>query len=91
MTQAESITEESLCKWMISAIGRLTPVDASSIGPSTSFEDLGLSSLAAVTLATDLSDAFGIEIDALVTWDYPTIGEVAKAIVSGRAGARRVD
>lgn len=85
------VTEQSLCDWMIGALGRIVRVDAATLGPATAFEDLGLSSLAAVTLATDLSDAFGIEVDALVTWDYPTIGEVAEAIASGRAGARRVD
>jgi acyl carrier protein len=91
MNQAETVTEESLCNWMIDAVGRLARVDAASLGPATAFDDLGLSSLAAVTLVTDLSDAFGIEVDALVTWDYPTIGEVAKAIASGRAGTRRDD
>jgi acyl carrier protein len=85
------ITEKALCDWMIQAVGRLARVDAATLGPATAFEDLGLSSLAAVTLASDLSDAFAIEVDALVTWDYPTIGEVAEAIASGRAGSRRPD
>ena len=85
MNQAESVTEESLCNWMIETIARQVRVDAASLGPASAFEDLGLSSLAAVTLATELSDAFGIDVDALVTWDYPTIGEVAKAIASGQA------
>ena len=55
--------------------------------PATAFEDLGLSSMVAVTLATDLSEAFGIEVDALITWDYPTIGAAARAISEGEAGS----
>ena len=86
MTTKAVPTEEALCRWMIDAVSRIARVDAATVGPATSFEDLGLSSLAAVTLTTDLSDAFGIEVDALITWDYPTIGEVARAISDGRVG-----
>jgi acyl carrier protein len=88
MQSNQPISEESLCTWMIDAVARLARVDPVSLGPTTAFEDLGLSSLAAVTLAAELSDAFGIEIDALVTWDYPTIGEVAHAISEGLVAAR---
>jgi acyl carrier protein len=79
-------TEESLCQWMIVAVARLARIDVRSVGPATAFEDLGLSSMVAVTLATDLSEAFGIEVDALITWDYPTIGAAARAISEGEAG-----
>jgi acyl carrier protein len=79
-------TEESLCQWMIAAVARLARIDVRSVGPATAFEDLGLSSMVAVTLATDLSEAFGIEVDALITWDYPTIGAAARAISLGEAG-----
>jgi acyl carrier protein len=80
-------TEESLCQWMIVAVARLARIDVRSVGPATAFEDLGLSSMVAVTLATDLSEAFGIEVDALITWDYPTIGAAARAISEGEAGS----
>jgi acyl carrier protein len=83
VTANELLTEEVLCRWIIRNLARLARIDAARLGPETAFAELGLSSLAAVTLATDLSDAFGIDVDALVTWDYPTIGQVARAIVSG--------
>ncbi|MGA3120527.1 MAG: acyl carrier protein [Polyangiaceae bacterium] len=76
-------TEEALREWMIAAVARLARVDVATVGPATAFEDLGLSSLVAVTLASELSDAFGIEVDALITWDYPTIGAVAQALSKG--------
>jgi acyl carrier protein len=88
----EPLNEETLCRWIIRAVARLARVDASTVGPATAFEDLGLSSLAGVTLAAEMSDAFGIEVDALVTWDYPTIGDVARFLSSAApalAGARR--
>jgi acyl carrier protein len=75
---------------MIRTIASLVRVDPASLGPTTAFEDLGLSSLAAVTMTSELSDHFDIDVDALVTWDHPTIGEVARAICSGRVGSHRV-
>jgi acyl carrier protein len=82
----ETPSEETLCRWIIRAVARMARVDVSALRPTTAFEDLGLSSLAGVTLAAELSDHFGIEVDALVTWDYPTIGEVAQALASGAIG-----
>lgn len=89
----EPLTEEALVKWMIEAVARLTRVNAASLDADTAFEDVGLSSMAAVSLVSELSDAFGIEVDALVTWDHPTIGGAARAIceglAEGGAGAQR--
>jgi acyl carrier protein len=87
VTANEHVTEDALCRWIIRTLARLVRIDASRLGPETNFAELGLSSLAAVTLAADLSDAFGIDVDALVTWDHPTIGGVARAIVSGAAAS----
>jgi acyl carrier protein len=89
MIAKEPATEAALCDWMIRTLARQARVDASTLGPETAFEEVGLSSLAAVSLAADLSEHFGIEVDALVTWDYPTIGEVARAIATGVVGVRR--
>jgi acyl carrier protein len=86
MSERQPVSEDALCRWMIEAIARLIHVEPSSLGPASAFEDLGLTSLAAVRLAAEISDAFGIEVDALVTWDYATIGEVAQAICRDHDG-----
>jgi acyl carrier protein len=88
MMTKQPLTEEALCTWMIGAVARLARVEVAQVRDSTSFEDLGLSSLAAVTLAAQLGDAFGVDVDPLVTWDYPTIGEVARAVSGGLVGTR---
>lgn len=82
MTTEEAPTEQAIRAWIIGAVAQIARVDAASLGPETAFEDLGVSSLAALTLATELSDRFGVDVDPLVAWDYPTIGEVARAIFS---------
>ena len=84
---SESATEQALCRWMVDAVARLARMEPAAIGPATAFDEIGLSSLAAVSLATELSDAFGIDVDPMVTWDHPTIGEVAHEIAQRIAGA----
>ncbi len=80
MGAKEAPTEDTLIRWIIAQVAKLARLDVASLGPATAFEDVGLSSLAGVTLAAELSSHFGIDVDALITWDYPTIGEVARAI-----------
>jgi|HubBroStandDraft_6_1064221.scaffolds.fasta_scaffold3063628_1 acyl carrier protein len=82
------ITEESICLWLIQAVARYVRVSASIVKPSTAFEEVGLGSMAAVTLSAEMSDALGIEVDPLLTWEHPTIGEAARAIAQGIALAR---
>jgi acyl carrier protein len=79
------LSESSLTAWLGTTVARLARIDPSLVGPTSAFDDLGLSSLAAVTLTAELSQAFGIEVDPTITWDYPTIGEVARALAA-RAG-----
>ncbi len=77
------LDEEKLRIWLIAAVARYARVSAASVTASTAFQEAGLSSLSAVMLSGELCDEFGIEVDPLLTWDYPTIGEVAHAIAHG--------
>jgi acyl carrier protein len=90
MTRSTRIDEAVLCNWLIGAVARYARVSESTVSAGTAFQEAGLSSLAAVMLSGELSDAFGIEVDPMLTWDYPTIGEVARAIAQGRAGTPRI-
>jgi acyl carrier protein len=72
--------EEAVCRWIIDAVARYARVSAATLNAGTAFEDTGLSSLAAVMLSGELSDALGVDIDPMITWDHRTIGEAARAI-----------
>lgn len=50
--------------------------------------EAGLDSLGAVELRTSLETAFAMEMPATITFDYPTIGALAKYI-AGHQGAVR--
>ena len=86
MTRSTPIDEAALCNWLIAAVARYARVSEASVSAGTAFREAGLSSLAAVMLSGELCDEFGIEVDPMLTWDYPTIGEVARAIAQGRVG-----
>jgi acyl carrier protein len=90
MTPSIRIDEAALCRWLIAAVARYARVSEASVSAGTAFQEAGLSSLAAVMLSGELCDEFGIEVDPMLTWDYPTIGEVARAISQGVVGAPRV-
>jgi acyl carrier protein len=80
MKSDRPVTEESICSWLIEAVARYVRVEASAVTPNTAFEEVGLSSLAAVTLSAEMADFFEIEVDPLVTWEHPTIAETAGAV-----------
>jgi acyl carrier protein len=85
----EGVDEQALVDWLIAAVARYARVAPSTVTAQTGFQEVGLSSLAAVMLSGELCDHFGIDVDPLVTWDYPTIAEVAHAIAHGLVGAPR--
>jgi acyl carrier protein len=88
MISSSPITEESICSWLIETIASVARVEASTLKAESAFVDLGLSSLAAVALTTRMSDIFGVDVDPMLTWDHPTIGEAARALSQrlGRSG-----
>jgi acyl carrier protein len=83
------MSEEAICQWLVHAVARYVRVDVAKVRPSMTFEEIGLSSLAAVTLSAELSDAFGVDVDPLLTWEYPTIAEAARAIAQGNVYLRK--
>jgi acyl carrier protein len=89
MASEKAISEESIRQWLVEAVARYVRVDVTRVRPTMAFEDIGLSSLAAVSLSAELSDAFGIDVDPLLTWEYPTIAEAARAIAQSGVCLRK--
>jgi acyl carrier protein len=73
--------EAELRQRVVSTVARLARVDVSFVRPETSFEELGLDSLAAVTLTAELADELGIALDPALTWDFPTVEEAIAALL----------
>ncbi|MGE0221879.1 MAG: alpha/beta fold hydrolase, partial [Acetobacteraceae bacterium] len=70
-------------------IDRLLPIVARCLGaapeavtPATSFDTLGLTSIAAATLMRDAACAFGVDLPVIALWDHPTPAQLAAFIAT---------
>jgi acyl carrier protein len=77
--------------WLIERIAALVGEPADVIDTDRPMQAYGLTSVMAVTIAADLEDLLGIAVDATVTWDYPTIGELAAHLSKAVPGSPALD
>lgn len=76
LTTLKDITDYLVCQ-----IAKLRKRDPSTIDPSRPFSDLGIDSLAAVTLIGDLEERLGIRMDPAELFDYPTPNDLCRMLV----------
>lgn len=67
-------------EWLIGRVLAYGKVDAGSFTPETPLADLGLDSVYALTLCGDIEDAYDLDVDPTIVWDYPTIRQLADGI-----------
>lgn len=63
----------SIQTWLVSHTSELLAIEASEINCTTSLEQYGLDSVAAISLVSDLSTYIGYELPPELILDYPTI------------------
>ena len=75
--------------WMVDYIAELLEVPASDVPTDRSFDQLGLDSVASVTLVSDLGRWMGLKLDTRLVVEHPTIEAVAAHLrrSEGRAAA----
>ncbi len=78
------MTDDSLVPWLQTTLARLLDVPAERIANDTSLLDLGLDSLVAVRLSGALSEEVGFDIDPMVVFDSPTVGQIAAYVQAAR-------
>lgn len=57
-------------------------VPAAAIDPGTPLAELGLDSVSAVGLCGDIEQWWRIEVDPILVYDYPTVGDIAGFVVA---------
>ena len=72
-----SVVEE-IRGWMVAYLADLLGMAPQEICTATSFEAYGLDSTAAAGMSADLGEWLGIELDAGVAYEFPTIDAVAQ-------------
>ncbi|MEM6654466.1 MAG: AMP-binding protein [Planctomycetota bacterium] len=68
---------DAIIGWMAAWLTSQADIDTAGLDPQQPFADLGLDSLTAVELSTDLEEAFGVPLPPVVAWNYPTPAALA--------------
>lgn len=72
------ITEDAVQAWLVSRITTYGRRPDLVFTVDTEFTEIGIDSVYALTLCGDIEDEYGLEVDAEVMWDYPTIRKLAE-------------
>lgn len=75
-------TAEDIETWMTRYLGKLLDVSPDEIGLEEEFTTLGLDSSSTVGITGDLGDWLGVKLDETLLYNYPTISDVSKHIVT---------
>lgn len=75
-------TSSQIREWLASYVGQLLGIPAGEVDPAFAFEAYGIDSSAAVGMSGDLGDLLGVEFDASLAYDFPTINAVLEHLVS---------
>lgn len=79
---APTITREEIERWLIERIASLSASRADAIGIDRPFADFALDSALVISVTNELSRWLGKELSVTLFWEYPTIEELAKNLVS---------
>ena len=68
---------ERIEEWMLAWLAGHIDLDADAAGRDRPFAELGLDSLTAIELSSELEAAFGVPLPPVVAWNYPTPAALA--------------
>ena len=79
------MTVDELRIWLRNWVSKTTEVPVDEILDNKPLESFGLSSRDAVVLSGELENLLGVQLDATVAYEYPTIARLADRLVNGAA------
>lgn len=72
MLYLRSMSYEDVLNFIKKEIAEETKIPADKIDVNATFHDLGLDSLSAVLILHNIEKEFGVELNPIHFWDYPT-------------------
>jgi len=82
------ITAGDIDLWLIDYLANLLEVPADAIDPTANFQELGLDSSLAISLAGDLEEWLGRRINPTLLYTYTTIETLSSGLAEELAGSR---
>ncbi|MDC8973749.1 acyl carrier protein [Mycobacterium marinum] len=77
------LDERQLADWLIGKVGLYLNMSPGSVDVDLPLPECGIDSAMSLSLCADLQREHGIEADATIVWDYPTIRAMAAHLISG--------
>lgn len=87
--EARGIEPGQVERWLAERIGHYLGRPAADVDPNTPLAEMGMDSVYALGLCGDIEDAYGLEVDPTLAWDYPTVRGIT-TFLAGRL-VQRVD
>lgn len=79
--QAELPTRDQVRQWLVDAIAELLGMPPGDIDTRQTYARYGLDSSAAIGMTDNLGSWIGVELDATLFYDYPTIEALCEHLV----------
>ena len=76
------VSEAEICQWCIAYVARALGRPAATIDPQANLAGLGVDSAMAVYLTGELEEWLGCELPPEITFEHPTIAELAHWIAT---------
>jgi acyl carrier protein len=76
--------EPAIRDWCVAYLRRTVDDPSIAIGPEITFAQMGLDSASSAYFIVELEEWLGIELEPELVFDYPTIAELARYIVTRR-------
>ena len=83
-----TMTVEQLRGWLRDWVAATTGLPVEEITGAKPMENFGLSSRDAVVLSGELENLLGVQLDATITYEYPTIDALAQRLIDGEPATR---
>jgi acyl carrier protein len=75
-------SETEIRDWCLAYLARTVDNPSIPIGPDIRFEQMGLDSATSAYFIVELEEWAGLELEPELVYDYPTIGELSRAIAA---------
>lgn len=72
--------EAEFRQWLTERLAEHLKRDAADIDPDTPLAEYGLDSLYALAVVAEIEDHLGIDVDATMLWDHPSVAALTTAL-----------
>lgn len=84
-TAMQTQTAENIQAWFTAQIAEQLSVDPTYIDPNLSFDNFGLNSVQAMSIAQKTEQFLGVSLSPVLLWHYPTIASLSERLAEEAA------